>query len=80
MGVGLLSADGTDFLFEHHYSADASPQLDEVIGLSRLERTSAIVFRNATPALAEALRIEVVNDAIFFCVPVITIGAIKESD
>jgi len=37
------------------------------------------LFRNATPALAESLRIEVVNDAIFFCVPVITIGALKES-
>jgi ubiquinone/menaquinone biosynthesis C-methylase UbiE len=42
-----------------------------VEGLTRL-------FRNATPALAEALRIEVVNDAIFFCVPVITIAARKE--
>jgi len=37
------------------------------------------LFRNATPALANALRIEVVNDAIFFCVPVITIAALRES-
>jgi hypothetical protein len=37
------------------------------------------LFRNATLALANALRIEVVNEAIFFCVPVITIGALRES-
>ncbi|HXA79119.1 MAG TPA: methyltransferase domain-containing protein [Candidatus Acidoferrales bacterium] len=37
------------------------------------------LFRNASPALAEALRIEVVNGAISFCVPVITIGALQES-
>jgi ubiquinone/menaquinone biosynthesis C-methylase UbiE len=37
------------------------------------------LFRNATPALANALRTEVVNDALFFCVPMITIGALRES-
>jgi ubiquinone/menaquinone biosynthesis C-methylase UbiE len=37
------------------------------------------LFRNASPTLTDALRIEVVNYAIYFCVPVITIGALKES-
>jgi ubiquinone/menaquinone biosynthesis C-methylase UbiE len=37
------------------------------------------LFRDASAALASALRIEIVNDALFFCVPVITIGAIKPS-
>jgi ubiquinone/menaquinone biosynthesis C-methylase UbiE len=36
------------------------------------------LFRGATPALAEALRIGIVNDSIFFCVPVVTIAAHKE--
>jgi SAM-dependent methyltransferase len=38
------------------------------------------LFRNATPALANALRIEAVNDSIVFCVPVITIGALRKSE
>ena len=37
------------------------------------------LFRDASPALASALRIEVVNEAIGFCVPVITIAAHRES-
>lgn len=36
------------------------------------------LFRNASAALAQALHIEIVEDAIFFCVPVITIAARKE--
>jgi ubiquinone/menaquinone biosynthesis C-methylase UbiE len=36
------------------------------------------LFRDASPALAKALRIEVVDDAIFFCVPVVTIAARKD--
>jgi ubiquinone/menaquinone biosynthesis C-methylase UbiE len=36
------------------------------------------LFRNASPALAEALRIEIADDAIFFCVPVVTIAARKD--
>jgi ubiquinone/menaquinone biosynthesis C-methylase UbiE len=36
------------------------------------------LFRNASPALAKALRIEIVDGAIFFCVPVITIAARKD--
>ncbi len=35
------------------------------------------LFRGASPALAEALRIEIVEGAIFFCVPQVTIGARK---
>jgi ubiquinone/menaquinone biosynthesis C-methylase UbiE len=38
------------------------------------------LFRGASPALAEALRIEVVEGAIFFCVPQITIAAIREAN
>jgi ubiquinone/menaquinone biosynthesis C-methylase UbiE len=38
------------------------------------------LFRSATPALAEALRIEIVEGAVGFCVPQITIGALKESN
>ncbi len=37
------------------------------------------LFRNATPALANALQIEVMDEAISFCVPLITIGALRES-
>ncbi|HXO88763.1 MAG TPA: class I SAM-dependent methyltransferase [Candidatus Acidoferrales bacterium] len=36
------------------------------------------LFRNASPALTSALRIEIVDNAIFFCVPVVTIAAIKD--
>ena len=36
------------------------------------------LFRDASPALASALRIEIIHDAIFFCVPVVTIAAKKE--
>ncbi len=36
------------------------------------------LFRNASPALIEALRIELDRDAIGFCVPQITIAAIKD--
>ncbi|MGB9070420.1 MAG: hypothetical protein WCC21_17770, partial [Candidatus Acidiferrales bacterium] len=35
-------------------------------------------FRNASAALVRALRIEIVDNAIFFCVPVVTIAARKE--
>jgi ubiquinone/menaquinone biosynthesis C-methylase UbiE len=35
------------------------------------------LFRNAGPALVQALRIEFVDNAIFFCVPVVTIAARK---
>lgn len=35
------------------------------------------LFRNASPALAAALRIEIAGDAILFCVPQITLAAIK---
>lgn len=36
------------------------------------------LFRNADPALVQALRIEIEKDAIFFCVPQMSIGAIKQ--
>jgi ubiquinone/menaquinone biosynthesis C-methylase UbiE len=36
------------------------------------------LFRNASPALVRALRIEIVDDTISFCVPVVTIAARKE--
>ena len=36
------------------------------------------LFRGASPALVEALRIEVVDGAVFFCVPQITVGARKK--
>jgi SAM-dependent methyltransferase len=36
------------------------------------------LFRNASPALANALRIEIINDAIFFRVPMVTISATKD--
>jgi ubiquinone/menaquinone biosynthesis C-methylase UbiE len=36
------------------------------------------IFRSASPTLASALRIEIINDAIFFCVPVVTIAAKKD--
>ena len=38
----------------------------------------AQLFGNASPALAQALRIEIVDRAIFFCVPVVTIAARRE--
>jgi ubiquinone/menaquinone biosynthesis C-methylase UbiE len=36
------------------------------------------MFRGASPALAKTLRIELVENAIFFCVPVLTIAARKQ--
>jgi ubiquinone/menaquinone biosynthesis C-methylase UbiE len=36
------------------------------------------LFRNASPALAEALRIEIVDSTVFFGVPTVTIAARKE--
>lgn len=36
------------------------------------------LFRSATPALVEALRIQITDDALLFCVPQITIGAVKQ--
>ena len=36
------------------------------------------LFREASTGLAAALRIQIVDDAIFFCVPIITIGAIRD--
>lgn len=36
------------------------------------------LFRSATPALVEALRIQVIDDALLFCVPQITLGAVKQ--
>jgi ubiquinone/menaquinone biosynthesis C-methylase UbiE len=35
------------------------------------------LFRDASPALASALRIEIIDKAIFFCVPVVTVAAVK---
>ena len=35
------------------------------------------LFRNASPELAQALRIQVAGPAIFFCVPQITLAAVK---
>jgi ubiquinone/menaquinone biosynthesis C-methylase UbiE len=36
------------------------------------------LFREASTGLAAALRIQIVDGAIFFCVPIITIGAIRD--
>ena len=36
------------------------------------------LFRGASPELAKALRIELADHGIFFCVPVVTIAAVKE--
>jgi len=36
------------------------------------------LFRGASPALSEAIRIEMVGEKIGFCVPQITIAAIKD--
>jgi hypothetical protein len=36
------------------------------------------LFREASPALADALRIQTIDGAIFFCVPVITIAAARD--
>lgn len=35
------------------------------------------LFRGASPALAKGLRVEIIDGAIFFCVPVVTIAATK---
>jgi SAM-dependent methyltransferase len=36
------------------------------------------LFRNATPAMTQALRIQIIDDAVLFCVPQILIGAVKQ--
>lgn len=36
------------------------------------------LFRSATAALAQALRIQIIDDALLFCVPQISIGAVKQ--
>jgi ubiquinone/menaquinone biosynthesis C-methylase UbiE len=36
-----------------------------------------LLFRNAAPALVQALRIQIIDDALLFCVPQISIGAVK---
>jgi ubiquinone/menaquinone biosynthesis C-methylase UbiE len=36
------------------------------------------LFRSAAPALVEALRIQIIDDALLFCVPQISIGAVKQ--
>lgn len=36
------------------------------------------LFRHAAPALVQALRIQITDDAILFCVPQISIGAVKQ--
>ena len=36
------------------------------------------LFREAPPTLAAALRIQIVEGAIFFCVPQITIAAVRD--
>jgi ubiquinone/menaquinone biosynthesis C-methylase UbiE len=36
------------------------------------------LFHNAAPALVQALRIQIIDDAILFCVPQISIGALRQ--
>src|SRR5438876_67431 len=36
------------------------------------------LFRNAAPGLVEALRIQIINNELLFCVPQISIGAVKQ--
>jgi ubiquinone/menaquinone biosynthesis C-methylase UbiE len=67
---GFATENGGPMSFDAWVRRINTPQ-EAVVKLTQL-------FRNASPALAQALRIEIVEGAIFFCVPVVTIAARKE--
>jgi hypothetical protein len=55
----------------------SDPALLQVVVELAKPRPDGKLFRAATPALVEALRIECRGDEIRFCVPQVAIGAVK---
>jgi ubiquinone/menaquinone biosynthesis C-methylase UbiE len=69
---------------ETSFATEDGGPMDFVAWTQRIKTPPAAIeelsrlFRNASPALATALRIELINDAIFFCVPMVTIAATRD--
>jgi len=78
-GAGLrILAEHLDFYTENGQAMDFDAWTQRMktpaAGVEELRR----LFRSATPALVEALRIEITGDQIGFCVPQIAIAATKD--
>jgi len=80
----LVSSAGLRITFEEFsFATEQGGPMDFAAWVHRINPPPAAVeevtrrFREASPALAAALRIQTIDDALFFCVPQITIAALK---
>jgi len=66
------------------FATEQSAPMDFSAWVQRMNTPPAVIeeltrlFRGASPSLAAALRIQVVNGALYFCVPQITIASVRE--
>ncbi|MGC2506538.1 MAG: methyltransferase domain-containing protein, partial [Candidatus Acidiferrales bacterium] len=82
----MIADAGLRVTFEEtSFATENGRPMDFAAWVSRMKTPPAAVeeltrlFRNASPELAAALRIEIADDgAIFFCVPLVTIAATRE--
>ncbi|HXQ25596.1 MAG TPA: methyltransferase domain-containing protein [Candidatus Acidoferrales bacterium] len=81
----IVAAAGLKIVFEELGSAtEKGRPMDFSAWIRRINTPPAEaaevtrLFRTASPALAEALRIETIDGALYFCVPQITIVALKQ--
>jgi ubiquinone/menaquinone biosynthesis C-methylase UbiE len=80
----LVASAGLDIRFEEvGFCTENGRPMSFAAWTERINTPSEAVdeltqlFRNAAPALVQALRIQIIDDAILFCVPQISIGAVK---
>ncbi|MGA9938749.1 MAG: methyltransferase domain-containing protein, partial [Candidatus Acidiferrales bacterium] len=82
----MIADAGLRVTFEEtSFATENGGPMDFAAWVARMKTPPAAVeeltrlFRNASPELAAALRIEIADDgAIFFCVPLVTIAATRE--
>lgn len=81
----FVTEAGLRVIFEEcSFATENAGPMDFAAWVHRMNAPPAAVeevtrlFREASTGLAAALRIQIVDGAIFFCVPIITIGAIRD--
>src|SRR5262249_17041135 len=80
-GAGLrILAKHLDFYTENGQAMDFDAWTQRMKTPAAAVEELRRLFRSATPALVEALRIEITGDQIGFCVPQIAIAATKEPE
>ena len=84
---GFVTDAGLRITFEEvSFATEKNGPMNFTAWIRRMKTPPAAVqeikrlFREASPSLTAALRIQVIAGAIYFCVPIITIGSIRISD